>query len=79
MDVSVADDVISVLRRITGCWQRLGFVSFSELLEVKQKQGKNLCCPQKAAASEIENSASINSAAITQKLSQISPLLNNSK
>lgn len=52
---------------ITGCWQWFGFVNFSELLEVKQKQGKDFCCPQKAAAGEIENSAAINSAAIAKK------------
>lgn len=33
----VAADVISVLRRITGCWQWFGLVNFSELLEIKQK------------------------------------------
>lgn len=63
----MADDVISVLRRITGCWHWFGFVNFSELLEVKQKRGKKFLLSSKSSGGT-ENSASINSAAITQKI-----------
>lgn len=46
MDVIMADYVILFFlfffppKRMTICWQRFGFVNFSELLEIKQNKGK---------------------------------------